>query len=231
VAAPENAPCDPWLDWTKVEDVCADHAASIAETWMQDAILAAITRELWTKTCRQFGVCSAVVRPVPCCVHYRRFCTCARYLYLELSREPVASVSEVLIDGDVLAASAYRVDDYNRLVRVDGDIWPRCNDLELATTEDRTFSVAFTFGAEVPAEGVLAAALLACKWAESIGLGDCEVPVNATSVDREGVHIEIRPPTLSTGNLLVDEWLQSFDCGRGGIFDPGARRRFVRAGT
>lgn len=229
MAAPESAPCEAWVTWDQVLDVCPD--LTVAEAWMRAAILAAITRELWIKTCRQYGRCEATVRPVPCCRHGRTFCSCGSYAYVQLSQEAVAGVSEVVIDGAVLSTDAYRIDDFERLVRIDGSTWPRCNDLSLDSTEAGTFEVTFTFGAAVPAEGVLAAALLACKWAESITAGDCEVPANTTAVDREGVHIEIRPPTLSTGNVLVDEWLQSFDCARGGIFDAGARRRFVRADT
>lgn len=42
---------------------------------------------------------------------------------------PVQSVSQVLIDGQVVPPSAYRVADKRYLVRTDGDVWPKCQDM------------------------------------------------------------------------------------------------------
>lgn len=232
MAAPSDAPCQAWATWAQVREVCPlPEGTDELDAWIQAAILAAITRSLWAKTCKRFGTCTATVRPVPCCVHRRRLCACGKYPYILLGDEPIAGVSEVLIDGDVLAGSAYRVDDFERLVRLDGDGWPTCNDLSLDSTEDGTFEVTFTYGAAIPAEGVLLASLLACSWASDIMAGDCEVPANATNISREGVTIEIQPPTLTTGVTLLDQWLASFECGSGGMFDPGGYRQFVKADT
>lgn len=231
--SPDSAPCDQWTTWDFVESACSPPVLPGDETTqelIQQMILAAVSRELWTKTCEQYGVCSATVRPLPCCQHRRGRCSCGTYRYLELSDEPVASVEEVLIDGAVLDPSAYRVDEFARLVRIDGQSWPTCNDLGADSGDAGTFEVTFSFGVPIPAEGALAAALLACKWADGIATGDCEVPANTTSVNREGVTIELHPPTLSTGNVLVDEWLNGFQCGHEGIFDPGGVRRFARVG-
>jgi hypothetical protein len=42
---------------------------------------------------------------------------------------PVGGVTEILIDGAVLDPLAYRVDNGNRLVRLDGGVWPACQDM------------------------------------------------------------------------------------------------------
>lgn len=229
MTAPTSGPCSPWLTWDEVSAYCDPPNTAPA---LQDGILAGVTRRLWERSCRQFGVCSTTARPVWCCSQHRRpFCGCGLYPVVDLGDDPVIAVSSVKIDGATLAPSAYRVDEWRWLVRVDGDTWPACNDLSVATTESGTFEVTWTHGLQVPDDGLMAAALYVCKWATDLATGDCEVPVNATSVDREGVHIVIEPPAGSSGVAFVEAWLANFQCGHGGIFDPGARREIVRTGT
>jgi hypothetical protein len=42
---------------------------------------------------------------------------------------PVGGIESVMLDGAVLAPSAYRVDNGNRLLRTDGSCWPTCQDM------------------------------------------------------------------------------------------------------
>jgi hypothetical protein len=103
---------------------------------------------------------------------------------------PVASIVSVKLDGASMPASAYRVDDYRKLMRVDGGMWPVCQDLNLPDTEPNTWSVTFTVGQAVPAIGKLAAGELACEMIKScLGL-PCALPRNATQINRQGVTIE-----------------------------------------
>jgi hypothetical protein len=107
---------------------------------------------------------------------------------------PVASITQVKLNGEVLAASGYRVDDYRKLVRLGGFTWPECQDLTLADTEDNTWSVTLQVGQEVPTIGRMAVGELACMIMSSC-LGEaCAIPFNATSVTRQGLTIDF--PTI-----------------------------------
>lgn len=57
-----------------------------------------------------------------------RDCSCSS-LSEVLLPGPIGDIVEVRLDGAVLSPDAYRVDSGNRLVRVDGDVWPACQDL------------------------------------------------------------------------------------------------------
>ena len=102
---------------------------------------------------------------------------------------PVASIEAVRVDGVVLDPSAYRVDDWRLLVRLDGGEWPRCNDLNLADTEEGTWSVTAQYGTEVPRLGQLAAGQLATQIAKACaGVSGCLLPsTTVRQVQRQGV--------------------------------------------
>lgn len=102
---------------------------------------------------------------------------------------PVNSVVEVKVDGVVLPPSAYRVDNFNLLVRVDGGEWPRCNDLNLDDTEVGTWSVTANYGDDVPQLGKLAAGQLAVEIAKRcVGAGGCVLPAGTVQqITRQGV--------------------------------------------
>lgn len=239
MTAPGTGSCADWITW---DDLPCDVDLSVLPgdeaTW-QALILSSVTNILWERSCRQFGPCQVTVRPVTCCRHrvggnyYRSagYCSCGLYTYALLGREPIATVDEVKINGAVLAADNYRVDEYDRLVRTDGSIWPACQDLALDPTEPGTWSVKFTYGLAVPPEAKLVAGLLACKWARELA-ESCAPPSNATSVAREGVTIQLAPPKPgeSFGNTIVDAWVSQFHCS-GRIFDPAFVRDYVRADT
>lgn len=102
---------------------------------------------------------------------------------------PVHEVTEVKIDGVVLDPSAYRVDDWRLLVRLDGQDWPRCNDLNLDDTEDGTWSVTASYGTEVPVLGQLAVGELASEIVKRcVGSNGCKLPSSTVrQVTRQGV--------------------------------------------
>ena len=103
---------------------------------------------------------------------------------------PVAAIVEVKLNGMVLAASGYRVDDYRKLVRLGGDSWPVCQDMSKADTEDNTWSVTVQVGQEVPAIGQLAVGELAYELIKSSHGLACAIPRNATTVTRQGITID-----------------------------------------
>lgn len=122
---------------------------------------------------------------------------------------PAYDIVQVKVDGAVLPASAYRVDDTRRLVRTDGHDWPDCQELARADTEPGTWSVVYRTGTPVPAGGRMAVALLAAQlWkACGAGRGKCQLPERVTEIVRDGV-------TYS----LLDNWhLQVFQSGRTGL--------------
>jgi len=104
---------------------------------------------------------------------------------------PVTAVNSVKVDGVALDSSAYRLDDWRKLVRLDGELWPLCNDLNLADTEESTWSVNLTYGTPVPTSGRMAVGELAYQLILAC-LGDscCLLPYNVQQVARQGVTIK-----------------------------------------
>lgn len=135
-------------------------------------------------------------------------CGCTTLPELTLSGWPLVSITEILIDGAVLDPSAYRIDDWKRLVRVDGEQWPACQNLALATTGADTFQITFAYGAPPPAAGVKAAATLGCQLALACaGSSECRLPQRVQSITRQGVSM-----------VLLDPFT-FFDDGRTGLYD------------
>jgi hypothetical protein len=114
-------------------------------------------------------------------------CTALEIAYLP---SPVSSVVSVKLDGASMAASAYRMDNFRELMRVDGGTWPLCQDLNLPDTEPNTWSVTFTVGETPPAIAGLAVGELACEIIKSCTGQVCALPRNATQVTRQGVTID-----------------------------------------
>lgn len=141
-------------------------------------------------------------------------CGCSRLTSIRLPG-PVASIDEVLVDGEILDASAYRVDNRKRLVRQDGGEWPVCNDLSLDDTEPGTWSVKYQQGVEVPEGGQIAAGVLACEFAKAVcKSNDCRLPQRIQTVTREGVTVGVLDPFDGiadgrTGIWLIDSWVAS----------------------
>lgn len=122
---------------------------------------------------------------------------------------PAYDVVQVKVDGVILPASAYRVDDTRRLVRTDGHDWPECQEMSRSDTETGTWSVVYRTGAPVPPGGRMAVALLATQLWKACGggRGKCLLPERVTEVVRDGVTY-----------TLLDNWhMQIFDHGRTGL--------------
>jgi len=142
-----------------------------------------------------------------------RDCSCSETSEVGLPG-PVDSIIAVEIDGVVLPASSYRVDNRTWLVREDGERWPTCQDLSKPLGEEGTWSVSYRWGTPVPTGGQLAASVLACEFAKSALGRDCELPQRVQSVTREGVSVAILDSFEGieagrTGIWLVDSWVTS----------------------
>lgn len=128
---------------------------------------------------------------------------------------PVASVTTVKVDGDVIDPSGYRLDG-ERLVRLGGQSWPASQDFALADTEEGTWSVTYQRGVAVPTLLQLAAGDYACEVAQARAGGACKLPARVQSFSRQGVDVQMVDTTdyLSkglTGVATVDQIIQSFN--------------------
>lgn len=123
---------------------------------------------------------------------------------------PVGYVDEVILDGVILPATSYRVDNGNRLVRTDGGDWPVCQDMNLESGED-TFFVTYLKGNPVDGVGSYVAGLLAVEFAKACMGGDCALPANVTNIARQGITMDLDPEMFMnglTGIKSVDAWIR-----------------------
>lgn len=105
---------------------------------------------------------------------------------------PLHNVTEVKIDGVVLTKNVdYRVDDYRKVVRIDGELWPFCQNLRLADTEVGTWSITAEYGEPVPTIGQLAVGELGLEFTKYLLCGDCALPNGVIDLSRQGVSMTI----------------------------------------
>lgn len=118
---------------------------------------------------------------------------------------PVGAITEVRLDGAVLDPSAYRVDNGNRLVRTDGECWPRCQDMAAAVTEEGTFAVTYYLGVAPNALLDFAAGVLAKEYALACLGDECRLPSNVTAITRQGVSYQMNADPFVNGFTGIDE--------------------------
>lgn len=154
-------------------------------------------------------------------------CGCTSLSRVKLAGYPVQTVDEVKIDGVIVDPTTYRLDENRYLTRVrdplEPDVvlsWPGCQNLDLDDTQQGTFSVSYTYGAEPPQLGMDAAAQLACelyKACDEALSGDCLLPSGVTRIQRQGITIErlaftswaFQNQKWQTGLSLVDAFLNT----------------------
>lgn len=129
---------------------------------------------------------------------------------------PVASITEVRIDGAVLDPGAYRVDNGRLLVRLDGQPWPTCQDMTGdPATDENTFQITYGRGRAVPIGGQIAAGVLACEMAKAVcNDGTCKLPARVQTITRQGVTMAMIDngdglARGQTGIWLIDSWVAS----------------------
>lgn len=121
-------------------------------------------------------------------------CSC-QYISEARLPSPVQTVTQVKVDGVVLSPTAYRVDDWRKLVRTDGNVWPICQDLSKDDTQVGTWSVTVQFGEDVPKLGQLALGELACQFAKLLSDDEtCTLPKPVQSLTRQGVQMNFLDP-------------------------------------
>lgn len=129
---------------------------------------------------------------------------------------PIVEIGEVVIGGVALPDTAYIVDTYRRLCRVDGENWPTNNNYsDVSTPGVDGWFITYTQGRAVPPGGVLAASILACQIAKNqCGATDCVLPQRLKEITREGVDMAFADPLEFIGKgevgiYEVDLWLHS----------------------
>lgn len=208
---------------------------------VRQAILDAAVDHLWRWTGQVYGLCTVVTRPCrrecrpptyetavdssafhPVLIRGEWFnlscgtcgssCSCTETSEVVLPG-PVHDVTCVLVDGDVVPSSEYRVDNWTRLVAEGGRMWPICQD-QSAPCGPGTFEVHYRRGVPVPAMGQLAAGVLAVEIAKSAcGDESCSLSGRVETVTRQDVSMVLMPPGSNddgmTGIWLVDEFIRS----------------------
>lgn len=221
MAAPVTGPCAPWATEEQVTAGC-DCADATAE--QVAAKIAAASDLLYRFTGYQWpGECTTTIRPVTICgrgpvaigvadswwipdgidatLAVNQLCGCSDdQRTIHLPGGPVSAVSEVTIDGQVLDEGAYRVDDWELLIRQDGGVWPSTQQLHLPAGDAGTWTVEYTHGLAPPISGVDAAIALACELAKACIAdgGSCALDPRAVRASRSGVEYELQPADLLT---------------------------------
>jgi hypothetical protein len=139
---------------------------------------------------------------------------------VKLAGYPVREVTQVKINGDIVAPDQYTLLNQRYLIRLNNARWPMAQNLTLPDTEDSTFSVSYTYGADPPALGMSAAAELGCQlYAACGGTEDCALPLGTVRVIQQGVVVEKlaftswahRNGEWRTGLPLVDAFLSAYN--------------------
>lgn len=133
------------------------------------------------------------------------------------------SIAEVRVDGQLLPPNAYRVDDNRKLVRIDGQKWPDCQDLSKPDTVPGTWSVTYWTGTPPDAGASFALTDLAVEWWKACQNKQCALGENVRQVARQGITYDMDTVYESiregrTGLKRVDLWIFS-------VNPHGLRRR------
>ncbi len=201
---PQQLPCTPWTtvdkmccpDLESVDGPCVEGEPTPATyVWTDDELIGMASKILFEKTGRRFpGECEVTLRPCDPCRTCAVGCCGCSYEFIPLAGVyPVLDVSEVLIDTVAVPPASYRVDEYLRLVRLDGQSWPRWQNLgaDPSVLGERTFQITYTTGRAVPADLQYAAALLACELKRVCNGQGCKLPDRVQSVVRDGVSYQV----------------------------------------
>ena len=229
-------PCSPWITGDDVADCCSVETSSGS---LFDYVATQASDLLFEISGRLYaGECERTVRPGcdECYCGYQilsrgyvigpwdwgyPLMLCDSCLLacdpslIKLAGVPVRAVSEVKIDGDVVNPSDYTLVNERYLMRNDTGRWPVRQNLTLPDTDDGTFSITYTFGADPPSLGVSAAAQLACELYKECNGDTCVLPKGTTRVTRQGITIDklaftawtFRDGRWATGLPMVDAFL------------------------
>ena len=260
-AMPVSTPVGVCSPWATIGDLCSPCDDYEMDTLLLENSLQWASDILFDLTHRRWpGVCTETVLPCSgvsswswgpegqswCGCGNWQVCGCHGFSQLILPHGPVVEL-EASIDGNLLSAARWRVDDGVKLVYLpDPDeleqpgrnAWPCCQDLTAPLGAEGTFSITYSWGSAPPIGGTMAAASLGCQLAmgcQPETLAKCRLPKRVTSITRQGVAVAAVLDPLElfaqglTGLPEVDLWVASANRGaayRGAlIYQPGQRSR------
>lgn len=152
-------------------------------------------------------------------------CGCGILSEVVLDGYPVTGIVQVKIGGVVQSPTTYRLDGYRRLVCLNQQMWPACQDLTVDDTQQGSWSVTYTHGIQPPLAGKQAACQLACQFLLAQAGQACGLPEAVQSVTRQGIQVtKGRLATLvnaigdrpeGTGLVFVDAFIAAYN--RGGL--------------
>lgn len=132
----------------------------------------------------------------------------------EIRLPQVAAVTAITVDGvDLVPEDTVAVYDRWRIVRIDGEQWPGCQNLA-SKGGVGTWSITVSQGLPIPPGGSMLAGTLACELAKMcVGASDCRLPSNWSSITRQGLTIVGREAAdiamLRTGIDEIDLWIEA----------------------
>lgn len=239
--------CSPWIT---TAELCCAGGSTVTDCggvptpldfkWSDDQLIEMASNLLFARTCFRYpGVC---VRQVWPCVDCGRCgnhpCGCGTYDAIELAADfPILSVTDVSINGVTVDPALYRLDENDRIVRIDGDLWPSCNNLGIVAPYGTNDEIVVTYetGRTPPVELQLACAELVCELKKACnGDASCSLPAHVRSVSRRGVDMDVYDVSALlqqgiTGNPLIDHALTVHGrCGGASVYDATRDRRRVR---
>lgn len=199
----------------EVSDECCPSWSTLdAEVQARSIRLA--TKVIWAATGRRYGICDTVIRP---CGADRRCGSCGSFDFFGGWMRPllldglwrnclcgcacdctphcqitlpgwVDDVTEVMVNGVIIAGSSWRVDNHKWLVRTDGECWPKCQDYNVDSPAEDTMVVSYGIGERVPQDILDITATLACEFAKSCAADkSCRLPGRLQTLTRQGVTV------------------------------------------
>ena len=181
--------CEAFITFDDISCDCGDTSEADIEVMIDQAsdVIAIITGG------KVAGRCTDVVRPrggrsCSCGSSLLSGCRCGTLDGITLIG-PNPTVTEILIDGAVF--EDYALVDGTLLVRTDGEAWPGCQDITLASSEPGTFEIEYVHGIQIPQLAKDAAAEIVCSFIRS-GPQDARKPhPNTRGMNIAGVSITL----------------------------------------
>lgn len=243
-APPINIPCDVWTTPEEVRECCSgldpaydltdaiQFASEILYRYSGRQFPGECERTIYPCSGSNCGCCAAAWRagdwwwqfnpypawPVPngSGDGFVNIGACSNRCSLDRVKLPatVNEIVEIIIDGDILDPSAYKIEAYRWVARVDGGKWPCSNNLIGEPGDDGVWTITYSYGKPVPAGGRIAASKFACELAKShCGADNC-LPERLKSLSRQGVEMVFPDPLdfmgkNEVGIYEVDLWLYS----------------------
>jgi hypothetical protein len=224
--APDYGCCDEWSD---LSTALKDRATELAWSTLR------------TLSGGRVGNCPVVVRPclgAPCslcsrwwdshyawvraglhagewvnCICGTTGCSCTPMCEIVMPG-PVAALISVELGGVDLELTDFRVDNGNRIVRMDGECWPSCQNLGAPLGDPDTLGITYIPGIIPDGAGLWAAGVLACEFSKACTGGKCRLPASVTAVARQGVSFSMSTGMFAdgmTGIREVDAYIVSIN--------------------